>query len=369
MRSAPSLGQIFKVRMRLHYTWFVGFVLIIAIVMTQFPPTYPIWQRIIFGIAASLAIFIAVLIREFALRFLAGSRGIPVKRVTLFVFGGVPQITEEVTLPILERLMSVAGLLSNLVIAGIFYAVYAGFINTGNVAIIGLMQWLTYIYFLLALFHFIPGFPLDGGRLLRSFLWTATGSYDWATRIASWTGWGIGLAFIAGGIISLIITHQWFVGLLVFAGWVLQSEATQIRRQTALREALKGITARDIICKECPLISQQISIDQLVRDYILVTAQRYFVVADGVKLQGIVTMRNIRPVPRGRWKSTYIGEIMTPLTELKTADSKQSAASLLDQMDDLEIDLMPVLEADEVIGIVTRDSITRLVEIQAELGI
>ena len=369
MRNAPSLGRISGIRVRLHYTWSVVSVLIIALVVTQFPEAYPLWQRIILGIAAILLIFTAVSIREFALSLMAISKGIPVKGVTLFVFGGVSQIPKEATLPTLELLVAVAGLLSNLIIAGMFYGVHLALVNAGSVMIAGLIQWLAFIYFMLFLFHFIPGFPLDGGRVLRALLWVTTGDYDRATRIANWTGRGIGLLFIAGGILIMIVAHQWFVGLLLLLlGWPLENAAAQSHRQTAVDKALQSITARDIMTKECPFITKQLSLGQLVRDYILVTGRCYFVVVDDVKLQGVVTMRNIKPIPKERWNSTRIGEIMTPASELKTAHPKQPTASLLEQMDDLGISQMPVLEKDKVIGIVARDSLIHLVKTRAKLG-
>jgi Zn-dependent protease len=368
MRDVPNLGRIFGLRLRLHRSWYLAFVLITAIMVTQFPEAYPLWQRIVLGIAASLLFFVAVAIREIILSFLALSRGIPVKRVTLFPFGGASQIAKEDTLPVLELLLAAAGLLTNLIIAGVFYGVHSILVNTGSILIDGLVLWLAFLYFMLALFHFIPVFPLDGGRLLRLLLWKVTGDYDRATRIASWAGQGIGLLLIAGGILLLILARQWFNGLvLVFVGWVLQIAATQSRRPTLFREALQGLTARDVIARECSIISQELSLGQLVRDCILVTGQRYFVVADGVKLEGVVTMRNIKPIPKERWDSTPIGEIMMPASELKAAQAEQPAASLLEEMDELQIDYMPVLEQDKVIGIVIRDSLVRLVKTRAEL--
>jgi len=345
VRSAPNLRRILGIRLRLHYTWSVAFILITAVVVTQFPESYPLWQRIILGIAASLLFLATVSIRQLILNFVAIRRGIPVKNVTLFVFGGVPQTTERAALPVLELLVAAAGLLSSLIIAGVFYGIHLILVITGSIIIAGLIQWLAFICFLLALFHFVPGFPLDGGRILRAFLWRLTGDYDRATRIAIWAGRGIGLLFIIGGILVLIVTHQWFVGLApAFMGWVLYNAATYSHRQAVLREALQSITAGDIMARECPLITQQFSLGQLVRDCILVTGQRHFVVADDDKFQGIVTMRNIKPIPKERWDSTRIGEIMTPASELKTAHPRQPAAILLDQMDELGIGQMPVLE-------------------------
>ncbi len=370
MRSTPNLGRIFGVRMQLHYTWIVAFILAIAMVVTQFPEAYPLWQRIMLGIAAGLLFLMFIGIRELVLNFLAISKGVMVKRVTLFVFGGVAQISGEVAPPVLDLLLAVAGLLSNMVITIIFYGAHLVLVKAGNIMFAGLTQWLAFMYFMLALFHLVPGFPLDAGRILRALLWKATGNYYRVTHIASWMGWGIGLLCVLGGLLLLIVTRQWFTGLvLILAGWVLQSAASQSRRQVTLYKALQGITAYDIMSRECPLITQQLNLEQLVRDCILGTAQRYFVVADEGRLLGVVTMGNIKQVPKDRWNSTRVGDIMTPASELKIAQPQQPAAVLLEQMDDFEIDHMPVLEEDKVIGIVARESLTRLARTRAELRI
>jgi len=368
MRITPHLNRIAGIRLRVHLTWAIAFILMIAIVVTQFPEAYPFWQRIVLGVAASLLFFIAVSIREIILNFLALHRGIPVKRVTLFAFGGVSQIAKEGTRPVLELLLVAAGLLINLIIAGIFYAVHSVLVNTAYVVIDGLILWSAYMYFMLALVHFIPAFPLDVGRLLRMLLWKATGDYDRATGIASWAGQGFGLLFIVCGILLLALTSQWFNGLgLIFVGWILYIAAAQSRRQTALWKALQGIAARDVMAKESLIAAPQLTVGQLVRDCILVTGQRYFVVAEEGKLQGIVTIRDIKQVPKERWNSTKIGEIMTPASELKAAYAHQSTASLLEQMEELNIHQMPVLEEDKVIGIVARDTLIRLNKTRAEL--
>jgi len=231
MRIIPNLSRILGVRVRLHYTWFMAIILIAAAVVTQFSTLYPLWQRIMLGIAAGLLFFVAITIREFALSLVATSKGIRVKSVTLFVFGGVSQIAKEATLPALELLLAMVGMLSNLIIAVIFYVLYIALARAGGIVVDVLIQWLAFIFFMLTLFHFIPGFPLDGGRLLRALLWRATGNYERVTRITSWIGWGIGLLFIIGGILVMIIKQLWFDGIfLAFLGLVLQNAATHSRQ-------------------------------------------------------------------------------------------------------------------------------------------
>jgi Zn-dependent protease len=365
----PDVGQFFRVRLRLHYGWAIAFFLIAAVVVTQFAEAYPLWLRTVLGIAAVLLFFAALGVREVILNFLALSRGIPDKRVTLFIFGGVSQVAEEETAPVIELLLAMAGLLCNLIIAGILYGIYSILVSSGSTMLAGLILWSAFLYFMLSLFHFIPVFPLDGGRLLRALLWKLTGSYNRATSITSWAGQGVGLFLIAAGIVIVVLENQWFNGLvLALVGGMLYIAAMQSRRPVVLRQVLRGIKARDVLSRDCPVISRQLKLGRLVQDYIQPTGQCYFVVARGARLQGVVTLPNVRRVPRKRRRSTNIGDIMTPAIELRAAQADQPAARLLEQMNEWQIDYMPVLEKDKVIGIVVRDELMRFIKTRAQVG-
>lgn len=368
MGSAISLGKIFGIPIRLHYTWFLIFALITAALVTNFPEAYPLWQRITLGIAASLLFFISITIHELAHSFMAIRNSIPVKSITLFIFGGVSQITREATQPIIELLVAVVGPLSSLVIAGIFSLIYFLLAGAGNVVIAGLVQWLAFINVMLALFNLIPGFPLDGGRVFRAFLWMGMKDYSRATRIATLTGRGIGFLFIFGGILVMIAMGQWYTGLwLAFIGWFLENAASTSYRQALLREALHGFTARDVMSGDCPFITRDITLGQLVRDYILPTGRRCFVVAEDGGLEGIVTLHNIKLVPHERWDSTQIGEVMTPTSKLKVVYPEEPAVSLLEIMDEGDINQVPVVEGGKVIGMVARDGLLHFLRIRTEL--
>jgi Zn-dependent protease len=337
--------------------------------VTHYPEVFPFWQRIILGIFASLLFFVAVSMREFALNFLAISRGIQVKPIVLFIFGGMPRAIEESTGPVLELLMGLAGLLSNLVVAGVFYIVHSILINAGNIVADGFIQWLAYIFFLLALFHFIPGFPLDGGRLLRAILWKASGNYYRATHITAWIGQGFGLICITGGILLSLILQQWFNGItLILVGWALHSAALYCRRHAVLHESLGGVRTGDILTPECPTIVGDLSLSQLVRDCVSATGQRYFVVTnkDG-ELQGALTMGRIKAVPRKRWEATRVSEVMVPASQLKAIDSQQPAVCALEEMDESGTDQMPISDRGRVIGFVTRNKLLRVTRTRAEL--
>ena len=369
MASLPRQGRIFGVTIRLHYSWVLAFALITAIMVTQFPEALPLWQRVILGLVTGLLFLISVSIRSFIISLVAINRGIAVKRITLFVFGGGAEISKEATRPILELLIAVTGLLSTLLLCGVFYGIYAILFNTGSVVAYVLIQWLSYILFMLFLFHLVPGFPLDGGMLLRALLWKVSGDYDRSTRIASLIGLTIGWLTIAGGILLLITEQQWFNGLtLVGIGWVLQSAAAQSRRRAIRREALKPVKAKDIMTREFALISSHSTVSQLIRDYILATGQCYYLIGDDDKLKGIVTLNDVKKV-RKKHRGYHVERIMTPVSELKLAQPQQSAASVLGQMDEQWVDQMPVVEGEKIVGIVSRYSLERLAQTRNELGV
>jgi Zn-dependent protease len=204
-----------------------------AAVITQFSTSYPFLQRLTLGLVASLIFLLTIVLRMFIITLLAIRRGAIIKSDTLFAIGGLLEIDKTTTFPALELLLATVGFLLNLIVAGIFFTIYQVMANTGSIMVHVFVQWLAFIYFMLSVFDLLPGLPLDGGRFLRAVLWKTTKDYDRMTRIISWTGWAIGIAFTITGITLTIITRQWFVGiLLALPGLILQNAATHQRRQT-----------------------------------------------------------------------------------------------------------------------------------------
>lgn len=241
MRGIYTLRQVFRIHLRVHYTWLFAAVLLTAAIVTQFSTVYPLWQRLILGAAGTVLFFVVIVTREFILAVTSARKGMTINVITLFVFGGLHQVEKDTTIPDLELLQSALGQLFNLLTAGIFTAVYFLLVHTGNIIVDVLMQWLAFIWFMLAILHFVPGFPLDGGRALRALIWRLTGNYEKATRTAGWIGWTIGLLASMGGITLLVLAQEWFTGvLLVAVGLVLQNAATHGRRLAAQTGALTG---------------------------------------------------------------------------------------------------------------------------------
>ena len=366
MTRAVSLGRVFGIPVRLHYTWFVALVLITLGLAFTLPEAYPLWQNITLGVCASLLFLASMGVRELAHTYVAISRGIPVKSVTLYVFGGVPRITEQDARPVAELLVAVVGPLSSLAIAGIFYALHSALAGAETSMVAELTQWLFYFNIMMTLFNLVPGFPLDGGRAFRAVLWMAGGNYGRATRIATLTGRGIGFVLILTGILTLVLAGEVFTGpaLAVF-GWFLENAAAASRRQARVREALHGVTARYMMTEDYTPLKRQLTFG-VVRDYIINSGQHCFVVIEDGKLHGILTLGDIQ-IPRKRWNTTLVSEMMTPASELKTAHPKQPAVDLLEQMDDYDIDQMPVLEEGKLIGMVARVRLIRFLTARAVL--
>ncbi|MGA8849933.1 MAG: site-2 protease family protein [Dehalococcoidia bacterium] len=373
MRGNINLGRVFGIPLRLHYTWFIIFALVtFSLVFDPAYQTYPIEQRIILGLLTSLLFFASIVTHELAHSILAIRNNIPVKDITLFVFGGVSQITKEATHPRAELLIAIVGPLTSLALAGIFYGLHLLLAGAQQILAASLMQWLALINVILAVFNLIPGFPLDGGRIFRALVWQRTNDYYRATRIATKVGRGIAYAFMAGGIALIIFIPQyyWLNGMwLVFIGWFLNDAARASYQQVLLRDALTGITVRQVTDYGCPLIPPHLNLAELVQQYILPTGRSCFLISWGAELEGMVTLQQIKKVPRNRWATTTVQDIMTPASKLKVAYADQDILSVLQEMNGESTNHIPVMEAGKVIGIINREDIARFLRTRAEFGI
>jgi Zn-dependent protease len=331
------------------------------------------WKRLLLGVIAGGLFGVMIIIRQLALNFLALKRNIPLRIVTIYVLGGVPGIGKENTTPLLEILFGTAGLLFSMMAAGIFYVVYAILVVNGDVIMASLVAWLSLIFILIVFFHFIPGFPLDGGRILRAIIWKASGDYDRATLITVWIGRGVGLLFIAGGLTLIFLNRQWSVGsVLSIVGWILYGTATQESRMTSLRLILRNIPVSEVMIRDYQVVSPRLSLDQIIHDNInntLVTGQGYFIVVDNAKLVGCMETRNIKAIPKKLWKSKLVGDAMTPAILIETARTDQSAADLFEQMTEMGVDHVPVMDGEQVAGRCDRQTLVLLGKIKGELAI
>jgi len=373
MGGSLRIGRILGIPLAINYSWFIIFFLItIALSASYFPATYPDWPQTTYwalGIATSLLFFTSVVIHELSHSVVALSSGIPVKSITLFIFGGISHIAREATKPKLEMIMAAAGPLSSLVLGGLFGILW---LATRDVSepLAALAWWLATINVVLAVFNMIPGFPLDGGRVLRSVIWWVTNDYRKATKIAAFSGQGVGFLFMVFGIAVMFMNpRDWIGGLwYILIGWFLENAAAGSFRQVRLRDALQGFTAGDLMTRDYSSVSKNITIADLVKGYILPTSRRFFLVSDNSHLEGIVTLHNVREVPQQQWEATTVAQAMTPSERLKTISPNEDAFSVLERMDEEEINQMPVVTDGNIVGMIARDAVLRFIRTRTELG-
>ncbi len=366
MGGSLNLGKIFGIQVGLHFSWFIIFLLVTVSLVA---PNWSDWFSWVVGIITSLFFFASVLAHELAHSLVGRANDIPVRSITLFIFGGIAHMTKEASKASAELKMAAAGPACSLALGILFGIIW--WLSRGAVPIIEEMAgWLAIINVALAAFNLIPGFPLDGGRVFRSLVWRFSGDYQRSTQIATRLGQGIGYAFIAGGIVIMFLLGEWLSGLwLAFIGWFLQSTASMSYRQTQWREALRGLTASQIMTTDYITIPPSITIDQLVQEYVMPKGHHLFLVTEGDRLKGILTLQNIKSLPQSKWDMTQVEKIMIPAERLKVASPDQDILSIVEQMDANEINQMPVASEGRVIGLVTRDSLLRFLRTRTELKI
>lgn len=366
------LGAIFGIPIRANYSWFliVG-LLTWAMASAYYPAQYPRWSTALhwaLGLATSLFFFASVLAHELAHSLVSRRLGTPVHGITLFIFGGVSQIVREVTSPRVELLVAVVGPLCSMAIALLFALVWLA-AAPFNQPVAALASYLAYINLMLGLFNLLPGFPLDGGRVLRALVWGWTGNMPAATRLAARAGQGLGYLLILGGLLWAL-RGSWMDGLwLVFVGWFLESVAARSYRQAGLSQTLQGLTARDILSREYPSLSRVLFLDTAVEQHVLPTSRAWFLVTDQERLVGLLTLRQIRAVRRSLWPTTTVQEAMVPIDRVALARPADEALGLLERMDQMDVAAMPVVDDGLVVGVVERGRILAALHVRAELGL
>ena len=361
---AFNIGKIFGIQFRLHYSWFIIFTLVTVFLSWQvFPfslidqPQVVYW---IMGVVTSLLFFASVLAHELAHSLIGRAHGIPIKSITLFIFGGAAMMTREATRATDELKMAIAGPVSSLLIAALFGIVYAAF--NGIVNQLALMAyWLAYINVVLAVFNLFPGFPLDGGRILRSLIWYFSGNYMRATRIATQAGRVIGYLLIAGGFLLILADGNLLSGIwLVFIGWFLADTAKASYRQAQLQDVLRGFTASQVMTSDCPVVPGETTVSQLAQEY-AAAGSRCFLVAEQGRVEAFISLRNINSVSWRDRDNTRLRDIAVSLEKVKAAYPEQDVLSIVQWMNESGLDQMPVINNGRVVGLITLDNVIRFV--------
>lgn len=381
MRGSLKIGRFAGIEIGIHYTWLFAFILFAWLfAQLTYPAAFPDWNTAAYwiaGVVTSLMIFISVLIHELSHSLVAIKRGMRVTSIIFFIFGGVSNIENEPDKARDEFIMSVVGPLSSVVLGGIFLGLFYALASpTGEATpVTGVIFYLGVINLLLAAFNIIPGFPLDGGRVFRSIIWGITKNLRLATVIAGNLGRVIGWAMILLGIALILGINVWifqggFIGGLwmIFIGWFLSNNADNAMREQNVHEKLKGVLVRDVMDRYPECVSPNTSIERIVNESFIQRGRRALPICNESGLLGIVTLADIRKIPKEQWAATTVFEVMTrpPLDAVNETDDLNMALRTLALKD---LNQIPVMSDGQMVGLLSRTDVVRYLQSRKETSI
>jgi len=358
-RQGISLGRVLGIKIILDYSWFLIFALVAWTLAAGYFPAefsnWPVAEYWIVGIATAIVFFVSVLLHELGHSIVARHYGIPVSSIRLFIFGGVSQIQSEPPSAKVEFLMAVVGPLVSFALAGIFAGL--GVVFASVAPLLALTRYLAYINGLLGLFNLIPGFPLDGGRVVRAAVWGLTNDLRRATAIAGNLGRFVGFLFILYGVYQ-VFTGNFVNGLWIgFIGWFLESAAMSYVRQERLHELVAGRRVSQAMSTTYTSIPPDMTLQQLVDRHVLGNGQRSFVVEEGDKVDGLLTLHDIKNLDRSAWSATSAAQAMIPLSQVKRIQPTEELWAAIEEMNRDGFNQLPVMTNGHLVGMLRREDV------------
>lgn len=385
-RTGFTVGRFFGIRINVDWSWLLIFILVAWNLGSLFGEIHPGWAgalRWSVALIAALLFFLSVLAHEMAHSLMARAQGIPVRSITLFLFGGVSNIQREPPSARAELFITIVGPITSLLIGLLVTAAGSVLapaveVSLGDPTALAaqlsplatVLLWLGPINIVLGLFNLIPGFPLDGGRLLRSLLWAVTDNLRRATRWASWVGQGIAWLMIFAGISMVFGVQLPYFGTglgglwLAFIGWFLNAAATQSYRQVLITDILEDVPVSRLMRRNPPTVSETSTVAALVQDRLMGTDERAFPVVQNGNLLGLVSLEDVRRVGRDQWETRTVRDIMTPASDLVTLSPSEEADDALHKLQQRDVRQLPVLEDGRLTGMLRRRDILRWLQLQ-----
>ena len=369
-RNVVPLGRIFGIPIGLDYSWFLIFALVTWLLAANyFPSEFHGWSPTLYwvmGASAAALLFASVLLHELGHSVVAMRFKVPVRSITLFIFGGVAQIGAEPPGAGAEFLIAIAGPIVSFLLAAFFN--YAQPFVSDIQPLWAVAKYLAYINFVLAVFNLVPGFPLDGGRVFRAIVWSVNHNFRRATLIAARVGRGFGFLFIFFGVWQ-IFAGNFGGGLwIAFIGWFLDHAAAMQVLQVEFQGALAGHKVAQAMSRSPPSVSAETTLQELVDEHILGSGRRSFTVTDGDRLVGLMTLHRVKEVPRERWSVTTAAQVAKPLDQLKRLEPDTELWTAMQEMDRDGVNQLPVVEHGKIVGMLSRDDLISFLRTLRELG-
>ena len=374
MTRAFRVGRIFGIDIEVDYTWFIIFFLVAAALSTGLKTwglrDLPLLTKWLVAAFATLLFFASVLIHELSHSVVALRHGLGIEGITLFLFGGVSKMSDEPKSPGDEFRISVAGPVTSMALAVIFLGLaFLARRAPGADVFNPVFTWLAAMNGMLAIFNLLPGFPLDGGRVLRAGLWRGLGNLAEATRIASTFGHALGILMIVGGILLFLLGGGGGALWLSLIGWFLTQAAQSSYQQVLLRQALSGVPVSAAMTQEVQWIPADITLDQVVHEFVMMYNHPAFPVMDNGQLLGLLCVNDVRAVPREQWGYVAARQVVPPLSEANSISPQTDAWDTLVKMTADNCGRLMVVEDGRLLGIISRTDIMRLMRMRMELGV
>ncbi len=372
MPGSFRIGSIAGIDIFINASWIVIVVFLTYSLATGwFPLTYPGFSGstyFLLGLISALLLFVSVLLHELAHSLVARRRGLPVHNIILFIFGGISNIEQEPGTPGVEFQMAFVGPLTSLLIGLLSYLLILPIRETHS-PVEAVLSYLAVTNVALGLFNLIPGFPLDGGRVLRSIIWKTTNNLQTATRITTIIGQFFAYLFILWGILQFFGGNALGGLLIIFTGWFLLSAAQSARTQSTYESAFRGVTVEQVMNPNAMTVPANISLQRLVDEYFLPRGLRSTLVMQGDQLAGLITLSDIRHVAREQWTQTPVGIAMIPVERLHVVSPLQNLSEVLPLMNTQDVNQLPVVQDGRLLGVLSRDAIIRSLEVRRGLGL
>ena len=377
MHAHVNLGRFFGVQVGLHLSWAVVALLITVSLGQYFHATNPGWETVVVwgsAVVTAALFFLAIVLHELSHALVARARGIPVRRITLFALGGVAEMEKDAADARTEFWVGLVGPLTSAVLGALCLGLASALgADVGGVSPqapgVAILVWLGFINLSLAAFNLIPGFPLDGGRILRAAIWWLTGDRMRATRISARAGQAVALAMIVLGLVRFF-AGAGLPGLwIAFIGWFLLGASGASYLELQLTEKLKGLRVADVMADDCVLVDGWLNLQSFVDGYLLRTGRRCFLVVEQGRAAGLVTLNEVKQVPLPRWRYTTLSDVMRPLDRLRTVSPDTPVSEAIERMAREDVHQLPVVSNGQLDGVLSRANILRFLETRAKLGI